>query len=73
MVLTGKGRLAPDIWPETPGQAESMESMMRTIWGMEANCRQKASGTPDSPLSLTGKEARHVRLLLFCDWYQQGC
>ncbi len=41
---------------------------MRTIWGMEANRRQKASGTPDSPLSPTGKEgkeARHVRYSYF--------
>ncbi len=68
MVLTGEGRLGPDIWPETPGQVESMESMIRIIWGMEVNRRQKTSGTPDSLLSPTGKEARHTRLLLFCDW-----
>ncbi len=35
------------------------------LWDIEANRRQKDSWTPDSPLSPTGKEARHVRLLLF--------
>ena len=36
MVLTGKGCLGQDIWPETPQQAESMESIMRTMWNTEA-------------------------------------
>ena len=31
MVLTGKGRPRPDIWPETPEQAKSTEDMMRLI------------------------------------------
>ena len=29
MVLTGKGRPKPDIWPETPEQAKSIEDLMR--------------------------------------------
>ena len=29
MVLTGEGRLGPDIWPETPKQAGSAKNMMR--------------------------------------------
>ena len=73
MVLTGEGRLGPDIWPETPQQAESTESMMRITWNTEAMRRQKASGKPDCPLAPTGKEARHVRALLFCDLCQQNC
>ncbi len=36
MVLTGEGRLGPDIWLETPQQAESMESIMRITWNTEA-------------------------------------
>ncbi len=67
MVLTGEGRLAPDIWPETPQQAESTESMMGITWNAEAIWRQKCSGKPDRPLALTGKEARYVRALFFCD------
>ncbi len=67
MVLTGKGRLGPDIWPEIPQQAESTESMMRTTWNAEAMWRQKGSGKPDCPLAPTGKEARYVCALLFCD------
>ena len=31
MVLTGKGRPGPDIWPETPKQGKSTEDMMRSI------------------------------------------
>lgn len=73
MVLTGEGRLGPDIWPETPQQAESTESMMRATWNTEAMRRRKASGTSDCPLSPTGKEARHVRaLFLICDWCQRN-
>ena len=73
MVLTGKRRLGPDIWPETPQQAKSTESMMRITWNTEAMRRRKASGKPDCPLAPTGKEARHVRALLFCDLCQQNC
>ncbi len=39
IVLTNNGRLDPDIWPETPNQAESIEEMMRTIWAEEVHCR----------------------------------
>ncbi len=67
MVLTGEGRLGPDIWPKTPQQVESTESMMRTTWNTEAMRQQKDSGKPDYPLAPMGKEARHVRALLFCD------
>ncbi len=67
MVLTGKGHLGSDIWPETPKQAESTESMMRTTWNAEAMRQQKGSGKPDYPLAPTGMEARHVRALLFCN------
>ena len=44
MVLTGKGRLGPDIWPETPEQAEFTEDMIRSIYGKEAYQQCKASG-----------------------------
>ena len=60
MVLTGKGRLGPDIWPETPEQAEFTEDMMRSIWGKEAHWQYKASGTKSCPLSSSSKEARFV-------------
>ncbi len=36
MVLTVEGRLGPDIWPETPEQAESTENMLRTTWNAKA-------------------------------------
>ena len=36
MVLTSRICLGPDIWPETPEQAESTKNMMRSIWGKEA-------------------------------------
>ncbi len=72
MILTNKGRLGPNIWSETHGQAKNTESIMRIIWGIEANYRQKASEMPDSPLSPTSKEARHIRLFLCCDWYKRG-
>ena len=60
MVLTGKRRLGPDIWPETPEQAESIEDMIRSIWGKEAHWRCKTSGTKSCPLSSSDKEARFV-------------
>ena len=60
MVLTGKGRPGPDIWPETPEQAESTEDMMRSIWGKEAHWRCKASRIKSCLLSLSGKEARFM-------------
>ena len=60
MVLTGKERLGPDIWPETPEQVKFTEDMMRSIWGKEAHWRCKASGTKSCPLSPSGKEARFV-------------
>lgn len=60
MVLTGEGRLGPDIWPEAADQAESTEDMMRRVWATEAHVRRRASGTTSIPLSSSGKEARHV-------------
>lgn len=30
MVLTGEGRLGPDIWPETLQQADNIENMRAT-------------------------------------------
>ncbi len=60
MVIIGKGCVGPDIWPETPEQAENTEDMMRTTWGKEDHCRRKASGTKIYPVSPSGKEARHV-------------
>ncbi len=67
MVLTDKGYLGPDILPKTSQQAENTESMMRTMWNSKAIRQQKGSGKPDCPLAPMGKEARHVRALLFCD------
>ncbi len=72
MVLTGEGRLGPDIWPETPQQAESTESMMRTTWNTEAMWQQKGSGKLDYPFAPTSKEAKHVHALLLCDEFQQN-
>ena len=60
MVLTGKGRLGPDILPETPEQAKSTKDMMRSIWGKEAHRQYKASETKNCPLSPSDKEARFV-------------
>ncbi len=72
MVLTGEGRLGPDIWPESPQQAKSTESMMRTTWNIEAMRRRKGSGKPDCPLTPTGKVVRHIHALLFCDLFQRN-
>ncbi len=67
IVLTGEERVEPDILPETPQQAERMESMIRTIWNTEAIWRQKGSKKPDCPLTSTDKKARYLHTLLFCD------
>ena len=60
IVLTGKGGLGPDIWPETPEQAKSTKDMMRSIWNKEAHWQCKASWTKSCLLSPLGKEARFV-------------
>ena len=60
MVLTGKRRLKPNIWPETPEQAKSTEDIMKSIWGKEAHWQCKANATKSCPLSPSGKEARFV-------------
>lgn len=62
-VLTSKRRLGPDIWAETLQQVESTKNMMRAIWNTETMCRQKASGTSNCLLFLTGKEARYMHVL----------
>ena len=67
MVLTGKRRLGLDIWPATPQQAESIESMIRITWNAEAMWQQKICGKSNYPWVSTGKEAKHVRELLFYD------
>lgn len=67
MFFTGKRFLGPDIWPETLGQAKSIENMMKKLWGIEVNYWQKADRMPNNPLFLTGKEVKHMRLLLFYD------
>ena len=72
MVLIGKGRLGPDIWTETPQQAKNTKSMLIAAWNTEAMWWQNASRTLNSPLSLTGKEVKHVRALLICNWCQQN-
>ncbi len=36
MVMTGKGRLDPDIWPETPNQSIGTKEIIFTIWYKEA-------------------------------------
>ncbi len=66
MVLTNNGHLGPDIWPETPDQAEDTEKIMRTVWAEEVHRRQKASRTKTCSLSPSGKEARHVSPLISC-------
>ena len=62
MILTGKGRPGPDIWLETPEQADSTEDIIRSVWGKEAHWRCKASRTKSCPLSSSSKEARFVGL-----------
>ena len=57
MVLGGKRHLKPDIWLETPEQAESTENMMRSIWGKETYWQYKTSRTKSCPLSPSGKQA----------------
>ena len=66
MILIGDGRLGLDICPETPDQAEKIENMMRIVWVEEAYCRQKASGATTCSLFSSGKEAKHVILLISC-------
>ena len=60
MVLIGKRRLGPDIWPDTPEQAKSTEDMIRSIWGKEAHWQYKTSGNKNYLLSSSGKKARFV-------------
>ncbi len=67
MVLTGEGRLGPDIWSETLQQAKTTENMMRIMWNAEVMWRQKGSEKLDYPLAPIGKKAKHMRILLFCD------
>lgn len=57
MVITGEGRAGPDIWPETPEQAENT---IRTTWDKEVHRKRKASGIKMCPLSHSGKEARYI-------------
>ncbi len=56
-----------DIWPKTPQQAKSIESIMKTTWNTEAMWQQKGSEKPNCLLVSTGKEARYVYAFLFCD------
>lgn len=37
MILTSKGRLGPDIWPETEDQVKGTEDIMRKIWAKKAH------------------------------------
>ena len=67
MVLTDKGRLGPNIWPETLQQAERTENIMRITCNTEAIQQQKVSEKPDCPLPLMGKETRYMYALLFYD------
>ena len=69
MVLTGKGRPGPDIWPEIPKQAKSTEDMMRSIWGKETHRRCKTSGTKSCPLFPSGKEIRFVGLSYYYSYH----
>ncbi len=66
MVLTGNGRLGPNIWPESPDQAKGTEEMMKTVWAEEAYRRRKVSGIKTCLLSPSVKEARHMSPLIFC-------
>ena len=36
IVMTGKRRLGPDSWPETPNQGTDTKEMILTIWYKEA-------------------------------------
>ena len=36
MVMTGKGRFSPNIWPKTPNQGTGTEEIILTIWYKEA-------------------------------------
>lgn len=65
MVLIGKGRLGPNIWPETADYAKSTENMIRVVWAKKAYHWQKASETKTIALSFSTQEARHVSLLTF--------
>ena len=67
MVLTEKGRLGPDIWPETSHQAKSTKSMMKITWNIKTMRLQKDSRTLESLLFPTNKEAKHVGALLIFD------
>lgn len=64
MVLIGKRCLGPDIWPETVGQAKSIKSMMTRVWFKEVQCQQRANKIKTCALSLSGKEFKHIYLLI---------
>lgn len=72
MVLIGKGRLSPDIWPETSQQAKNIENRMKTMLNMGVIRWQKASKKANCLLALTSKEIKYMYAFLFhSDWCQQ--
>ena len=54
---------------KTLKQAKNIESMMKTTWNKKAiRCQNNATKMLNWPLSITGKEAKHMHALLFFDW-----
>ncbi len=60
MVMTGEGRLGPDIWPKTPNQGTGTEEMILTIWYKEAMKRSEINPQQHHPPIPSAKEARYA-------------
>lgn len=65
MILTGKRRLRPYIWPKNPQENKNTENIMRRTWITKLIQRQKASKKLKYLLAFWNKEIKHMRALLF--------
>lgn len=65
--LASKTCSEPDIWLKSLGWVKNMESVMKIIYDIKINYWQSVSKTPNSLLFATSKEAKQIRLLIFCD------
>ncbi len=60
MVMTGKRRSGPDIWPETSHQVTSIEEMILTIWYKEPMKQSRIYLQQYYPTTPSAKEAHYT-------------
>ena len=63
MVITGKGRSGPDIWPETPNQGTGTEDMILTTWSKEAMKQREINPQQQHPPSPSPREAHYANYI----------